>query len=139
MKLHANARTCPNSRRLMVRRIEEADWSLTEAACCWRCSASPGWPRIVWLGLSILAILLFFWLLRNQKGREATSFLYVVPSLAAIAAVPVLGQSLSAGVVVGLVFGLVEVNLVGSGQRSGRRWSTLRPHSRSSRAATSER
>ncbi len=36
---------------------------------------------IAWLtfGLSIVAILLFFWLLRRQKGGEATSFLYVVP------------------------------------------------------------
>jgi len=32
MKLHANARTCPNSRRLLVRRIEEHDWSVTAAA-----------------------------------------------------------------------------------------------------------
>ena len=32
MKLHANARTCPNSRRLLVRRIEEQGWSLTTAA-----------------------------------------------------------------------------------------------------------
>jgi len=58
---------------------------------------------IVWLtlGLSIVAIMLFFWLLRRQKGGEATSFLYVVPSLTAIAAVPVLGQSLNPGVVVG--------------------------------------
>ena len=32
MKLHANARTCPNSRRLLVRRIEEEGWSLTVAA-----------------------------------------------------------------------------------------------------------
>jgi transposase len=32
MKLHANARTCPNSRRLLVRRIEEEGWSLTKAA-----------------------------------------------------------------------------------------------------------
>ena len=32
MKLHANARTCPNSRRLMVRRIEEEGWSLAAAA-----------------------------------------------------------------------------------------------------------
>ena len=31
MKLHANARTCPNSRRLMVDRVE-AGWSLAEAA-----------------------------------------------------------------------------------------------------------
>ena len=32
MKLHANARTCPNSRRLLVRRIEEEGWALTPAA-----------------------------------------------------------------------------------------------------------
>jgi transposase InsO family protein len=32
MKLHANARTCPKSRRLMVRRMEEDGWSLTQAA-----------------------------------------------------------------------------------------------------------
>jgi transposase InsO family protein len=31
MKLHANARSCPNSRRLMVERVE-AGWSLAEAA-----------------------------------------------------------------------------------------------------------
>ena len=32
MKLHANARTCPNSRKLLVRRIEEENWSLMAAA-----------------------------------------------------------------------------------------------------------
>jgi transposase InsO family protein len=32
MKLHANARTCPKSRRLLVRRVREQGWSLTEAA-----------------------------------------------------------------------------------------------------------
>jgi transposase InsO family protein len=32
MKLHANARTCPNSRKLLVRRIEDEGWSLTAAA-----------------------------------------------------------------------------------------------------------
>lgn len=32
MKIHANARTCPNSRKLLVRRIEEEDWSLMAAA-----------------------------------------------------------------------------------------------------------
>jgi transposase InsO family protein len=32
MKLHANARTCPNSRRLLVRRIDEEGWPLMEAA-----------------------------------------------------------------------------------------------------------
>jgi transposase InsO family protein len=32
MKIHANARTCPNSRRLLVQRIEEEGWPLMEAA-----------------------------------------------------------------------------------------------------------
>ena len=32
MKLHANARTCPKSRRLIVKRIEEEGWSLAAAA-----------------------------------------------------------------------------------------------------------
>ena len=31
MKLHANTRTCPNSRRLIVERVE-VGWSLAEAA-----------------------------------------------------------------------------------------------------------
>jgi transposase InsO family protein len=32
MKLHANARTCPKSRRLLVDRVLEQGWSVTEAA-----------------------------------------------------------------------------------------------------------
>ena len=32
MKLHGNARTCPHSRLLIVRRIEEDGWSLAQAA-----------------------------------------------------------------------------------------------------------
>ena len=32
MKIHANARTCPNSRKLLVTRIEEEGWSLMGAA-----------------------------------------------------------------------------------------------------------
>jgi len=32
MKLHANARTCPDSRRLLVARIEEKGWSVAAAA-----------------------------------------------------------------------------------------------------------
>jgi transposase InsO family protein len=32
MKIHANARTCPNSRKLLVKRIEEENWSLMVAA-----------------------------------------------------------------------------------------------------------
>ena len=32
MKLHANARTCPHSRRLAVRRVLEEGWTLVAAA-----------------------------------------------------------------------------------------------------------
>jgi transposase InsO family protein len=32
MKLHANAKTCPNSRRLLIERVERREWSVTEAA-----------------------------------------------------------------------------------------------------------
>jgi transposase InsO family protein len=32
MKLHGNARTCPHSRLLMVRRVEEEEWTLAAAA-----------------------------------------------------------------------------------------------------------
>jgi drug/metabolite transporter (DMT)-like permease len=75
---------------------------------------------LAWLtvGLSIGAVLLFFSLLRREKGGEATSFLYLVPSVTAIAAVPVLGQSLSAGAVAGLVLALVGVRMVSA--RPGR-------------------
>ena len=56
MRLHANARTCPKSRRLIVRRIEDEGWSLAAAAeaagvsertaakwlARWRAQAEPG-------------------------------------------------------------------------------------------------
>ncbi len=32
MKLHANARTCPHSRALAIRRIEWKGWTLSAAA-----------------------------------------------------------------------------------------------------------
>lgn len=69
---------------------------------------------LAWLifGLSIGAVMLFFWLLRNEKSGEATSFLYLVPATTAIAGVPILGQPLTIGAVVGLVFALIGVRMV---------------------------
>lgn len=64
------------------------------------------------IGLSIFAVLLYFWLLRWEKGGEATSFLHLVPSVTAIASVPVLGQALSVGAVAGLVVALIGVRMV---------------------------
>jgi drug/metabolite transporter (DMT)-like permease len=71
---------------------------------------------LVWLifGLSIGAVMLFFWLLKREKSGEATSFLYLVPATTAIFGVPVLGQSLQMGAVVGLALALVGVRMVSS-------------------------
>jgi drug/metabolite transporter (DMT)-like permease len=69
---------------------------------------------LAWLifGLSIGAVMLFFWLLRSEKGGEATSFLYLVPATTAIAGVPILGQPLGVGAVAGLVLALIGVRMV---------------------------
>jgi drug/metabolite transporter (DMT)-like permease len=83
------------------------------------------------LALSIGAVLLFFWLLRREKSGEATSFLYVVPGLTAIVAVPVLGQPLGVGAVIGLALALIGVRMVSSApaprpvRRAGRRIGRL--------------
>jgi drug/metabolite transporter (DMT)-like permease len=82
---------------------------------------------LAWLvvGLSLGAVLLFFWLLQREKSGEATSFLYLVPSVTALAAVPVLGQPLSAGAVAGLALALVGVRMVSAPSASPAR-QTLR-------------
>jgi drug/metabolite transporter (DMT)-like permease len=69
---------------------------------------------LAWLifGLSIGAVMLFFWLLKREKSGEATSFLYLVPATTAIAGVPILGQPLQLGAVIGLVLAFIGVRLV---------------------------
>ena len=89
---------------------------------------------LAWLtfGLSIGAVLLFFWLLRNEKSGEATSFLYLVPATTAIAGVPILGQPLQLGAVIGLALALVGVWMVSAPAEAlsmdgwGRRFAPLR-------------
>jgi drug/metabolite transporter (DMT)-like permease len=74
----------------------------------------PAIGPIVWLvvGPSTTAVLLFFWLLKREKGGEATSFLYLVPATTAIAGVPILGQPLQFGAVIGLVLAFIGVRMV---------------------------
>jgi drug/metabolite transporter (DMT)-like permease len=69
---------------------------------------------LVWLifGLSIGAVMLFFWLLRREKSGEATSFLYLVPATTAIAGVPILGQPLQLGALIGLALAFIGVRMV---------------------------
>ena len=47
MKLHANHRTCPSSRRLICRRVLEEGWTLAEAAAAAGCSER---TACKWLG-----------------------------------------------------------------------------------------
>jgi transposase InsO family protein len=47
MKLHGNARSCPNSRRLLVERVESQNWSVTAAA-----AAAGVSERTVWRWLA---------------------------------------------------------------------------------------
>jgi drug/metabolite transporter (DMT)-like permease len=56
--------------------------------------------------------MLFFWLLKREKSGEATSFLYLVPATTAIAGVPILGQPLQLGAVIGLALALIVVRMV---------------------------
>jgi drug/metabolite transporter (DMT)-like permease len=81
-----------------------ADFDLTAAALA----------PLAWLtfGLSIGAVMLFFWLLRNEKSGEATSFLYLVPATTAIGGAAFLGQPLQLGAVVGLVLAFIGVRMV---------------------------
>jgi drug/metabolite transporter (DMT)-like permease len=69
---------------------------------------------LAWLtfGLSIGAVMLFFWLLRNEKSGQATSFLYLVPATTAMAGVAILGQRLELGAVIGLALALIGVWMV---------------------------
>lgn len=74
----------------------------------------PALAPIGWLvvGPSLCAVLLFYWLLKREKSGEATSFLYLVPAVTAIAAVPILGQPLHPLVIVGLALALAGTAMV---------------------------
>ncbi|HEU5156762.1 MAG TPA: EamA family transporter [Streptosporangiaceae bacterium] len=80
---------------------------------------------LVWMATvnSIGALVLLFVLLRRRTGGAATSLLYLVPPVTALLAVPLLGQGITAGVVVGMAVSGVGVVLV-LGVRGGvrRRW-----------------
>ena len=71
---------------------------------------------LAWLifGLSIGAVMLFFWLLKREKSGEATSFLYLVPATTAIGGAAFLGQPLQLGAVIGLLLAFIGVRMVSS-------------------------
>ncbi|HSN67841.1 MAG TPA: leucine zipper domain-containing protein, partial [Thermoanaerobaculia bacterium] len=47
MELHKNARTCPASRALLVRRVLEESWTVAAASAAAGCSERTGWK---WVG-----------------------------------------------------------------------------------------
>ncbi|WP_169809394.1 DMT family transporter [Actinomadura chibensis] len=69
---------------------------------------------LAWLAVvnSIGALILLFVLLRRGTGGAATSLLYLVPPVTAVLAVPVLGQALTASVLLGMAVSGTGVLLV---------------------------
>jgi drug/metabolite transporter (DMT)-like permease len=69
---------------------------------------------LAWLAVvnSIGALILLFILLRRTSGGAATSLLYLVPPVTALLAVPLLGQRLSASILLGMAISAVGVTLV---------------------------
>ncbi|WP_395105332.1 DMT family transporter [Actinomadura sp. SCN-SB] len=69
---------------------------------------------LAWLAVvnSIGALLLLFVLLRRGTGGAATSLLYLVPPVTAVLAVPILGQDLTASVILGMAISGIGVLLV---------------------------
>jgi drug/metabolite transporter (DMT)-like permease len=79
---------------------------------------------LAWLAVvnSIGALVLLFVLLRRGTGGAATSLLYLVPPVTAVLAVPILGQDVTASVILGMAIsgaGVLLV-LVRSGDRRAR-------------------
>jgi drug/metabolite transporter (DMT)-like permease len=69
---------------------------------------------VVWLAVvnSVGGLLLLFVLLRRRSGAGATSYLFLVPPVTALLAVPVLGQPLHLAALAGVALAAVGVGLV---------------------------
>jgi drug/metabolite transporter (DMT)-like permease len=75
----------------------------------WLPTDAPGWWTAAWLGVvnSAGAFVLMFVLLRWRSTVHVSSLLNLVPATTALAAVPILGEQLTAHAVVGLAVALV--------------------------------
>ena len=74
---------------------------------------------VVWLAVvnSVGGLLLLFVLLRRRSGAGATSYLFVVPPVTALLAVPILGQPLHLAALAGVALAAVGVGLVSRSER----------------------
>lgn len=75
---------------------------------------APALGSLLWLAMvnSIGALTLLFVLLRRSSGGAATSLLYLVPPVTALLAVPLLGQTVTTSIFVGMAVAAVGVVLV---------------------------
>ncbi|MFP5022322.1 DMT family transporter [Pseudonocardia phyllosphaerae] len=91
----------------------------------WLPSSGGGWLAVGWLGIfnSAGAFALMFLLLRLRDTVHVSALLNLIPATTALAAVPVLGEPLTAQAVLGLVIALVGM-YVGIGRLGRRRKPT---------------
>jgi drug/metabolite transporter (DMT)-like permease len=82
-----------------------------------------GIGALLWIILvnSLVGIVLLFALLRRGTGAGASGLIYLVPSVTAVLAVPVLGQPLEPQTIVGLAITLLGVVLVNRSSRADER------------------
>jgi drug/metabolite transporter (DMT)-like permease len=88
---------------------------------------------VAWLALigSIAAFVLLFYVLKRQPGASATSYLFLVPPVTALAGVPVLGQHLTPAAIAGFALAAIGVALVTRRPReSARKHLESSPHCR---------
>jgi drug/metabolite transporter (DMT)-like permease len=80
---------------------------------------APAIGSVVWLAVvnSVGGLLLLFVLLRRRSGAGATSYLFLVPPVTALLAVPVLGQPLHLAALAGVALAAVGVGLVSRSER----------------------
>ena len=86
----------------------------------WRGVPWPAWAAVVFMAVcsSALAYLLYFWLLRYLEASQLSAFTYLLPVLAVILGILLLGESGSLMQIIGGVLALGGVYWVESGRES---------------------
>jgi drug/metabolite transporter (DMT)-like permease len=86
----------------------------------WRAVPWQGWTALLYMGLcsSALAYILYFWLLRYLEASQLAAFTYLLPVLAVILGIALLGERGSVLQIVGGTLALAGVYWVESGRES---------------------
>jgi drug/metabolite transporter (DMT)-like permease len=86
----------------------------------WRAVPWPAWAAVVFMAVcsSALAYLLYFWLLRYLEASQLSAFTYLLPALAVILGILLLGERGSLTQIIGGILALGGVYWVESGRES---------------------